>query len=133
MNPFKVAAVVALLAAVVCVLFMFSLRQPEIAHGSVVTGSEYGYATTTAAGNTNVRSNLISPGCTLGSVVIASSSATAFTIWNAASTTDAASTTIATFEANAAEGTYTFDVACPRGISIIAPTGFNGFVITTHR
>lgn len=123
------ACVVASVAASVLVL----QYAPKATLGSVQTGSEYGYGTTTAAGNQVFRTTANGTGCTLGSIIIASSSATGFTVWNATSTTDVGSTTIATFGPADDEGTYTFDAACSRGISIIAPTGFNGFVITTHR
>lgn len=103
------------------------------ANASVITGSEYNYATTSAAGHTNIRSTAIAPGCTLGSVIIVGSASTTFAIWNATSTTDVGSSTMAVFQANAPAGTYTFDMACTRGISVIAPVGFNGYVITTHR
>jgi len=101
----------------------------------VQVGSEYNYATTTStqSGHKLVKSTTNTSVCTLGSVVIASSSASQFTIWNATSTTDVASSTITTFEANAAEGTYAFDVACTRGIVVAPATGFNGNVVTTYR
>lgn len=120
----------ALLVLLVLVLLM---GRAQTTLGSVVDGSEYTYGTTTAAGLRSFKSTTNSPVCTLGSIVISSSSATAFTIKNATSTTDVGSTTIATFEANAAEGTYTFDVACSRGVAVDAPSGFNGYVITTYR
>lgn len=117
-----------LVGAAVAASVLFTAK-PAV--GSVVTGSEYVYATTSAAGLQRVK--VATPVCNLGSVIISSSSATAFTVKNATSTTDVGSTTIATFEANAAEGTYTFDLACERGLAVDAPTGFNGYVITTFR
>lgn len=114
--------------------FYFSNASKALA--GVDSGSEYNATTTTSTqANTHrlVKTTTISPVCTIGSVVIASSSATAFTVWNATSTTDVASTTFATFEANAVEGTYAFDSTCTRGIVIAAPTGFNGSVVTTYR
>lgn len=106
------------------------------AGASVVTGSEYISTTTdsTYAGSHRVlRTTVNAPSCTIGSVIVASSSATAFTVWNATSTTDVASTTLATFKASVAEGTYTFDSACSRGIAVSFPAGFNGSVVFTHR
>lgn len=117
---------------VLCAL-LFLMGRADPALGSVQDGSEYTYGTTTAAGLKNFKSTTNTSSCVLGSVVIASSSATSFTVKNATSTTDVGSTTIATFEANAAEGTYTFDAACSRGVSVDAPAGFNGYVITTYR
>lgn len=115
---------------VLAVLVLLMIRVSPVL-GSVQDGSEYSYGTTTAAGLKSFKQ--ATPACTLGSIVIASSSATAFTVKNASSTTDVSSTTIASFEANAAEGTYTFDVSCARGVAVDAPTGFNGYVITTYR
>lgn len=126
-----VSATALVLAATVAAFALFF--RADIAKSAVITGSEYSFGTTTAAGSQVFKSTTQTPVCTLGSILIASSSATAFTVRNATSTTDVASTTIAVFEANAFEGTYTFDVACTRGVAIEAPTGFNGFVTTTFR
>ena len=70
---------------------------------------------------------------TLGSIIVASSSATTITIWNATSTTDIASTSFVTLKASVAEGTYTFDAELSRGLVVVKPTGFNGDYVITYR
>jgi uncharacterized protein (UPF0333 family) len=121
----------AVLVLLVLVLLM-SRVSPVL--GSVADGNTYSHATTTTNVSKVVKTTFnASPVCTLGSIVIASSSATSFVIKNATSTTDVSSSTIASFEANAAENTYTFDISCSRGIVVDAPAGFNGYVITTYR
>jgi len=94
--------------------------------------SFYGYSVATNTTFASTKTKQIKTGQTiLGSVVIASSSAATLKLKNAASTTDIASTTIATIVAAADEGTYTFDVAVNRGLIIESSSGFNGdFVIT---
>ena len=64
--------------------------------------------------------------CIFSNVTIGSTSATTFTLWNAASTTDSASTTIAKFKASIVEGTYILDVVAPRGCIVELPAGYNG-------
>lgn len=111
--------------------FLFGSQQ---ASGSVSVTDEY-FATSTTA--TVAGKHLKTTGgtglCALGSVVVASSSATTFTLWNATSTTDISSTTIATFVADLPEGTYTLDVNCNRGLVLDTPVGFNGYFVTTYR
>ena len=104
------------------------------AHGSIETGQEY-TATTTDSGEAGRHLVARSSGaaCALGSVTVASSSGTTFEVWNATSTTDIASTSLLRLKASVAEGTYTLGAACPRGLIIAAPTGFNGSYVTTYR
>lgn len=111
------------------VLFVLSPRQTL---GSVETGQEYN-ATTTDSGEAGTYLAAKSLPGAVGSILVASSSATTFTLWNATSTTDTASTSVITLKASIAEGTYTLDATFDRGVIISAPTGFNGQYITTYR
>lgn len=130
--PFVVAVVLLLAAILGYVSFI-----PQVASGSVITGQAYNSTTSisTSAGSFwQARSTSNVGGCELGSVVIASTTATAgITLKNATSTTDVSSTTIVAFPANAAAGTYTFDIACPRGLIVETPTGFSGQFVVTYR
>lgn len=103
----------------------------SIAFGSIETGQEY-IATTTATMGTGF-SVLKSSTGSLGSVIVASSSAATFTVWNATSTTDVASTSPVRFVASPANGTYTFDAVFDRGIIVENPTGANGSYTVTWR
>lgn len=96
------------------------------------SGSFYGYSSASSTTFASTKIKQIKTGQTiLGSVVIASSSATSLKLKNAASTTDIASTTIATIVAAADEGTFIFDLSASRGLIIESSSGFNGnFVIT---
>lgn len=115
------------------VLVLLSALSGNNPLGAAITGQAY-TATTTDSGEAGTHLQAkTARGCEVGSVVIASSSATSFVLWNATSTTDTASTTLATFEAGAVEGTYTFDVVCTRGLVIEAPAGFNGSFVTTYK
>ena len=128
-------------AVIVGIVFVVGMQfSEENSLGSNVTGSEYN-ATSTYTQTTRNMSQIrtsTGAGCTLGSVIVASSSASALTInplkvWNATSTTDSASTTLVTLRSAAAEGTYTFDVSCPRGLIIETPANFNGEYVVTWR
>ena len=77
---------------------------------------------------------------TLGSVTIASTSPSVnnagggvFKIWNATSTTDSASTTVARFATSTTAGTYTYDVRLERGLILEFPAGFMGEYTVTYR
>ena len=95
--------------------------------GSVASGGEY-HATTTAA-NTAVANYTISTGKgTLGSIIVASSSGSTFTVLDANGT---ATTTIVTLKASTAEGTFTFDRLLSYGLIITVRSVFNGLYITT--
>ena len=104
--------------------------------GSVITGQAYNATTSlsTSAGTYwQARSTSNVGGCELGSVVVASSSATRFRLWNATSTTDVASTTIVNFDEVLDTGTYIFDLQCTRGLIVETPAGFDGNYIVTWR
>ena len=100
--------------------------------GSVAVSNEYTIERI-SSDDANTDVTVHTSACTLGSVVIASTSDTALTIMDAATTTDAASTTIAVFPASATVGTYTYDIACQRGLIIEVPSGFTGDYAVTHR
>ena len=138
----KIITLLGIITAVFCGAF-FSLQTNTVS-GSVVQGGEYKATTTSTMGASKHQViGLIntSPAIaqssttlqTLGSVIVASSSAASMTIWNATSTTDVSSTTIAVFKASVGEGTYTFDVALTRGLIIALPAGSNGAYTITYR
>lgn len=106
------------------------------ASGSTIMGNDYQSTTTrSTSSNTHWMAKIASlGGCTLGSVVIASTtSAGGFQLRDATSTTDVSSTTIVTFEPSATEGTYTFDIVCNRGLSVVTPANFQGEYVVTYR
>lgn len=108
----------------------------EFQGGSVVQGSEYLATTTvaTSAGTHWLAKGIANGGiCVFGSIIVASSSATTLTLWNATSTTDIASTTITVLKAGIGEGTYTYDITCSRGLVVDTPVGFNGSYTITYR
>lgn len=99
--------------------------------GSVNQSNEY-HATTTSAiadGHWVLQTGQ----SVLGSVVVASSSATTFKVWNATSTTDIASSSPVQFGASPADGTYTFDIVMSRGVVIELPANFDGSYTVTYR
>lgn len=130
LNYKNILAVAFLLIAVT--LAMLVLQEPRGALGSIRVGDEM-LATTTvgmASVHNIVASNRVA---SLGSIVVASSSATTFKVWNATSTTDTASTTVFGMKASIVEGTYTFDTQLTRGLIVEKPTGFNGEYVITYR
>ena len=130
LNYKNVLAVAFLLIAVT--FAMLVLQRPESALGSTYPGGEYN--STTTVGMASVQ-NVISANrvVSLGSIIVASSSATTFKVWNATSTTDVASTSVFAMKAAIGEGTYTFDTELTRGLIIEKPTGFNGEYVITYR
>ena len=101
--------------------------------GSVSVGSEYN-ATTTADMTAGAFATIISDAqATLGSIVVASSSAGTLQVWNATSTTDVSSTTVTTLKASIGEGTYTFDLNLSRGLIVLPGSGFDGDYVITFR
>lgn len=137
LNYKNIIAVAVLLA----VIGVFSIiwQRPWQALGSVMPRGEY-LATTTVGmlavhnpvtANLSGNSGLLTS--TLGSIIVASSSATTFTVWNATSTTDTASTSLVTLKASVGEGTYIFDAELTRGLVVVKPTGFNGDYVITYR
>jgi len=107
-------------------------QTPGRTSGSVMPAGEY--LATTTVGMASVQ-NVVSANrvVTLGSIIVASSSATTFKVWNATSTTDSASTTVFGMKASISEGTYTFDAELPRGLIVEKTTGFNGDYVITYR
>lgn len=66
-----------------------------------------------------------------GSIVVASSSATAISVYSGVSTTTGQ--LVATLRKGIAEGTYTFDVDMQKGIVLDVPAAFNGMYVITYR
>jgi len=132
-NLFYSAAIIALLFVATATYFL--LLMPTQTLGSTISGQEYQATTTisTSAGTHWQARVAANGGCSLGSVVVASSSNTVLRIWNATSTTDIASTTIVTFDSDVLEGTYTFDISCSRGLVVDTPASFDGVYTVTFR
>lgn len=97
---------------------------------SAIVGNDYKTTEATSSGIT-----LIKPATgSFGSVVIASSSAFRFSVYDLASTTGTSTANrVASFPANAAAGTYVFDREINQGIVIDAGPGFNGSYVVTWR
>ena len=100
--------------------------------GSVARSSEY---TPSYSGSLTVGHNLIvgNNPVTLGQITVASTSAGTLKVWNATSTTDSASTTVALLKASVVEGTYVFDAFLTRGLIVELGAGFNGAYTITYR
>lgn len=128
----KIRILIVAIIVIIVAILAFRLFGSDRIVGSVVPSGEY-YGTSTSSLIAGM--NVVKTGVTtLGSVVVVSpNTATTFTIWNATSTTDSASTTVAIFPVNATSGTYVFDTILNRGLIIDEPTGFVGDILTTYR
>lgn len=117
--------VIAILSAIIVFLGGTSL-------GSVARSSEYSasYSPNLAVGQNVIVSNT---SATLGQITVGSTSAGTIKIWNATSTTDSSSTTVAQLKASVVEGTYTFDALLTRGLIVELGSGFNGAYTITYR
>ena len=100
--------------------------------GSVSVSNEYN-ATTTDSTSADTVSVLTNRGCTVGSVVIATSSSGTLTIKNATSQIDTASSTLILIPINTIAGTYTYDITCDRGLVLEIGAGFDGEYVVTWR
>ena len=135
-----VGALVLTVLAVVIGISIENKISPDVKPiGSVAIANEY-KATTTSSLTANValaaagRFQLQVGESTVGSVVVASTTASIITFKNATSTADVASTTVFTLPASLPAGTYTFDITgFPRGLAVDLPASFFGNYIITFR
>src|SRR3990167_733248 len=121
MTHTKKSIMIGVVVAAILLTEILMMLQVEKASGSVITGQAYNSTTTisTSAGtHYQARSTSNVGGCELGTVTVASSSSSRLQLWNATSTTDSASTTIANFDESIAVGTYIFDLQCDRELII---------------
>lgn len=108
-------------------------KQTQIV-GSVSQASEYHYTSGFGTSTGAAARSVVNVGTTiLGSIVIASTTNSVFTIKDATSTIDTASTTVITIPAGAPAGTYTFDLILSRGLGIDRPASFFGEYLVTWR
>lgn len=138
--PFYIAGVF-ILAVAFGLGFYFSGEKPL---GSVMRGGEM-HATSTAnmSGTTYKAAEfnqLIQTAeyssVTLGSIIIASTTANSMSIYNATSTdaiVNGDGTLITTMVSSTPQGTYTFDIALDEGLVVQLQAGFGGGYIITHR
>lgn len=108
--------------------------------GSIQDGQAYN-ATTTLSGfipgvPTGGMKLIKTGGGTLGSVVITKSAAGSLELYDATTTVNGAvygTTTLASFDATALAGTYTFDVAFSTGLLVVVPAGNLSTTTITYR
>lgn len=118
-------------AVAVFVIGFMLIYNPFKATGSIGEGQSYNATSTVPM--TGTWNQLKYGQGDLGSVVVASTSATVLRIWNATSSTDVASTSPVHFVASPANGTYQFDATFDRGIIVERVAGFNGAYTITWR
>lgn len=103
--------------------------------GSVQRSSEY-QSTSTVSGQAAFLYKIASTTATLGSVVITSSTASGVWLYNwdgLGASVVASGTLIAYFPANAAAGTYTFDLLATRGLYVSTTIANTGNYTVTYR
>lgn len=100
--------------------------------GSVSDGEAY-TATTTNSVYADKKVPVKLGNGVLGSVIVTGTSATVVELRNATSSTDVASTTIATFAASPSTNTYTFDSSFDRGLVVNFIGSFVGQYTITYR
>lgn len=120
---------------VVSVLTLIVLVVPKgqkPSFGGVTVGNEY-KATTTAFTDAWTDRVLDTGSGSLGSVVITRAGSVAFDLLNSTDAGRTPTTTLASFPANAAVGTYTFDVEYSEGLYVDVIEGTNGSSTITYR
>jgi hypothetical protein len=132
MKTVFVSIGVALLILVGIVGYLLGLeKSKDNPVGSVAIGTSYQATTTiptTVAGTYLIKSG----SGVLGSIVVASSSSSIFSVKDA-NITGAATSTMVILKGAIGEGTYTFDMNFYNGLYITIPTNFIGEYITTYR
>lgn len=113
----------------------YVLNKPSLVEGSISIGNGYMYKTITSsnASSTSPMSIKVQGTTILGSIVVASSSATNIRIYDATVSTSTG-TLITPIKAGVSEQTFVFDIN-PKtgGILIDVPAGFNGSYVVTYR
>lgn len=99
---------------------------------STTQGSEY-QSKTILAGTVASSTYLIQKGSTTFGSAIITSSTNAFSLLNWNNTTSTVSTTLASFKASVAEGTYTFDSISNNGLYLVLPATTTGNITVTYR
>lgn len=134
MNKQTISAIILLAIVVLCVIVFNNKSTNSLVVGSIQDGQAYTSTTTSSGWGATTNRMLKVGNGTLGSVVITAATAGgAFELRDATSTIDVSSTTIATFANGAIGGTYTFDVAFTRGLSIITASGLTASTTITWR
>lgn len=132
-NTKTIATLISIIIGLVAVILIVN-KSPLPSVGSVTRGGEYQATSTYPVGAAALYSTLISnTNGTLGSIIVSSTTVGTLKVKNATSTSDVASTTIATFGASPANGTYTFDAIITRGLIIELSPGFTGGYTITYR
>lgn len=133
-NILKTLGIIASASVLVLVIAIIARQaSQETSLSSVERSSEYQATSTlnaTAAGEYTIFTGV----GTLGSIVIVSSTpAVGFAVYDAGIVSSTPTTTLAIFNASPVVGTYTFDRVVTRGLRLVVPSGFNGQIITTYR
>lgn len=120
---------VSILILAVALFASVLIYNAQNAAGSVIMGGEYD-VTELSSGTSTIYTL---PG-TIGSFVVASSSSKVIiSVYATSSSATSSADLLFGFDASAANGTYQYDVAVPKGILIEVPVGFNGSIDMTHR
>jgi hypothetical protein len=123
------------IGALVCFIFITGVLVSKVNNpsvGSVVDAGTYHWTSVNSTDASSTNPKLVRTGYgTLGSIVIASTSAMIVRVYDGTATTTG--TLLATFPSNSVVGTYTFDVAVKTGIVLDVPASFNGSWVVTTR
>ncbi len=133
------AEVVEPLGSVTVASEYFSTSTEEMNAGAAFTAQEHRLVGSTTPTGWAIGGNARLSPFILGSIIVGSSSAAELIVYNATSTTDKGSTTVAyigTVSSNdniADETTYIFDIILNRGLMLTFGAGFNGAYTITYR
>ena len=117
-------------------LIVVAVANRDTALGSIIESQEYDFAYVDSTSATNTAPLVLkSSRGSLGSIVIASSTYDGSITFYHAAAADATSTAdvITTFTSDQGPGTWTFDVATPKGLKVWIPATFDGKYTITYR
>ena len=135
----KILLSVAITLSIFALVLVTNKPVQQIITGSVIQSGEYHSTTTrTATAGTALTSptTLCSTAGTLGSVVITGAATGIMNFYNGTTTTsnsDYGTTTLASFPASTAAGTYTFDLNATQGLLYEVISGTVGTTTITYR
>jgi hypothetical protein len=133
-NLEKTLIAIIALIVIVGVGIKFTSDETPAAPLGNISPNEAMQGTSTYPTSSFLASTIISnSGGTLGSLIIASTTNATFEMWDATSTTDIASTSIAKFPASVAAGAYPYNRILTRGLIVHMQAGFAGSYTITSR
>lgn len=130
-NKVIITILVAALAIALSFIAMKPAPQAKNTGASVLDGAySYKHVSSSFAGANTV---VCGGSCTLGRVVVNTTSAQIVKLYDGASTATSSATLIASLKASVGEGTYNYETVTSKGIVVEVPSGFTGSYTISYK